>query len=1184
MFVYLSKKIAIPNNTRLNCISWNREQGYVAVGGDEGLLKVLKLEAAAQGGQARGGLAAPSNLSMNQTLDGHKASVQVVTWNEAQQKLTTSDRDGVIMVWMLYKGSWYEEMTNDRKKSTVKGMAWTRDGQKICIVYEDGAIIVGSVDGNRIWGKELKGTPLTGVQWSPDGRLLLFSVRSGELHLYDNQGAFVMRLHVQCVSLGPSRSLSIASCVWFSGSAPANRPVLAVLYETGRMQLMRSENDDLPIIVDTQMQAISCQWNHDGAILAVCGMKSSGSDKESNQAMFYSAYGVHLRTLKIPGREVTSLAWEGRSLRIAFGVDSFIYFANIRPDYMWCSFAKTVVFLNADGVTFTFWDTSSNQCFSKSVETPLSVAASVDHCVLAVEAPRLASRDANVAVENNFPDQAMFQLLVCNSMSTTVDSRYIDLWPHFVAMNSSHVAVASKEQFLLWPYRTPKGVSALPSTKARRERRFHVDDTPSGVAEVLNDLDRGGFEVPTATGGTTDPICCIAASDKVLLVGRESGTMQEYSIPHVALLHRHTVPGRAYKIAVNSNSTRAAVIDATGALTTLSLGGREAPGSQLERKDVWAMCWARDNPQLLAIMEKTRMYVLRGADPEEPISCSGYICNFQDLEITGVLLDDIVSGSATPNSADHILQLRVKSLRDTEELLNHVGIAEAKQFIEDNPHPRLWRLLAEACLKKLDLETAEAAFVRCTNYAGLQLIKRLRSIQNENLKRAEVASFFGDFDEAEKLYIDADRRDLAIQLRQTLCDWFRTVQLYRMGPGISDQQMEQAWVEIGHHFAHLRSWESAREYYEKAHHIEGLMEALYQLELYEDLEACVARVPEGSPLLARLGQMLSSVGMCDAAVGAFLRLGDVKSAVNCCVALRQWGAAVELAQKYRMPQIGALLAKHAAQLLQDGRLPEAVELQRKAGRFLDAARLLVRLAEDEVARKADRLLIKKLYVLAGLLTEDHVSVQCSLTGNSRATVMSHLSPEDALLIERIWQFAEGYHFLLLAQRQLKSGLMHSAVLTTLRLREYENVLDAEEIYGLLALASCADRSFGTASRAFIKLEALEALPEPRRVQYEELSVAIFSRHEPTDTQTDRASCFTCEALVADSCASCPHCGTRFPACVASGRALVNPTDAWLCAVCHHLASPGEIATRRSCPLCHGLIGATSSGARDSTDL
>lgn len=72
------------------------------------------------------------------------------------------------------------------------GMCWTADGQQICIVYEDGAIIVGSVDGNRIWGKELKNTSLTGVQWNPDGRLLLFSLKNGEVHLYDNQGSFVV--------------------------------------------------------------------------------------------------------------------------------------------------------------------------------------------------------------------------------------------------------------------------------------------------------------------------------------------------------------------------------------------------------------------------------------------------------------------------------------------------------------------------------------------------------------------------------------------------------------------------------------------------------------------------------------------------------------------------------------------------------------------------------------------------------------------------------------------------------------------------------------------------------------------------------------------------------------------------------------------------------------------------------
>ena len=52
-------------------------------------------------------------------------------------------------------------------------MAWNADGQKICIVYEDGAVIVGSVDGNRIWGKELRGTQLAFVEVASS--ILLFS-------------------------------------------------------------------------------------------------------------------------------------------------------------------------------------------------------------------------------------------------------------------------------------------------------------------------------------------------------------------------------------------------------------------------------------------------------------------------------------------------------------------------------------------------------------------------------------------------------------------------------------------------------------------------------------------------------------------------------------------------------------------------------------------------------------------------------------------------------------------------------------------------------------------------------------------------------------------------------------------------------------------------------------------------
>eukprot|EP00358_Blepharisma_japonicum_P007267 CAMPEP_0202943790 /NCGR_PEP_ID=MMETSP1395-20130829/4356_1 /ASSEMBLY_ACC=CAM_ASM_000871 /TAXON_ID=5961 /ORGANISM="Blepharisma japonicum, Strain Stock R1072" /LENGTH=70 /DNA_ID=CAMNT_0049641711 /DNA_START=310 /DNA_END=519 /DNA_ORIENTATION=+ len=66
-------------------------------------------------------------------------------------------------------------------------MKWTSDGQKICIAYEDGAVIMGSVEGNRIWGKDLP-HQLTHLEWSPDSKVIVLGTQGGEVHIYDSNG------------------------------------------------------------------------------------------------------------------------------------------------------------------------------------------------------------------------------------------------------------------------------------------------------------------------------------------------------------------------------------------------------------------------------------------------------------------------------------------------------------------------------------------------------------------------------------------------------------------------------------------------------------------------------------------------------------------------------------------------------------------------------------------------------------------------------------------------------------------------------------------------------------------------------------------------------------------------------------------------------------------------------------
>ncbi|KAM3874430.1 WD repeat-containing protein 35-like [Diretmus argenteus] len=680
MFIYLSKKIAIPNNIHLKCVSWNKDQGFIACGGDDGLLRVLKLEFQTDDAKLKG-LAAPSKLSMNQTLEGHSGAVQVVTWNEQYQKLTTSDQNGLIIVWMLYKGSWYEEMINDQNKSVVRSMSWNADGQKICILFEDGAVIVGSVDGNRIWGKELKGIQLAHVAWSPDSKILLFGMANGEVHIYDNQGSFIMKMTISCLS-NVTGAVSIAGIHWYAGNegyVELDCPCLAICFDNGRCQIMRYESDENPVYIDTLMNVVSIQWNQCGSVLAVAGsLKSSTSEKEFNIVQFYTPFGGHLRTLKVPGKQMTGIAWEGGGLGIGLAVDSSLYFAYIRPDYKWGYCCSTVVYAytkpERQEYCVVFWDTKNNEKFVKYVKSLMSITTLGDFCILATKADET---------------HRQYVLVLCNSIGTPLDSKYIDIDPLFVTMTKTHVIAASKEAFYTWQYRVAKKLTALEinqvtrTRKEGRERVYHIDSTPAGANE-------GGLDFAKAFAATRDPICCITATDKTLIVGRESGTIHRYSLPSVVLLQKYTLNNRAYYLSLNCNSSRLAIIDIAGVLTLLDLevrvssadssGNQAAAGdpSKFERKDVWDMKWANDNPDLFAMMEKTRMYVFRNLDPVEPIQTSGYICDFEDLEIKSVLLDEIMKDPDRPNE-DYLINFEIRSLRDSHALMEKVGIEDASQ-------------------------------------------------------------------------------------------------------------------------------------------------------------------------------------------------------------------------------------------------------------------------------------------------------------------------------------------------------------------------------------------------------------------------------------------------------------------------------------------------------------------------
>uniref|UniRef100_A0A0K2VJ16 Uncharacterized protein n=1 Tax=Lepeophtheirus salmonis TaxID=72036 RepID=A0A0K2VJ16_LEPSM len=174
------------------------------------------------------------------------------------------------------------------------------------------------------------------------------------------------------------------------------------------------------------------------------------------------------------------------------------------------------------------------------------------------------------------------------------------------------------------------------------------------------------------------------------------------------------------------------------------------------------------------------------------------------------------------------------------------------------------------------------------------------------------------------------------------------------------------------------------------------------------------------------------------------------------------------------------------------------------------------------------------------------------------------------IVDKAWRGAEAYHFLMLAQRQLYAGSVDDAMKTCLHLRTFDDILNEEDIYSLLALSSCANRAFGTCSRAFIKLESIEE-ELGNSNDYGELAMDIFTKHGPKDTRSNRAECANCETMIPDWVNTCPSCQTKFPTCIVTGRPLMNLSKVWSCNTCHHQAYEEDITMKRNCPLCHFLI-------------
>lgn len=130
----------------------------------------------------------------NFNMRGHKVDVKLVRWNEPYQKLASCDSKGLIYVWIKHDGRWSIELINDRG-STVSDFAWSHDGRMAVICYQDGFVLVGSVNGQRYWSHlyDLSTKTITCASWAPNDTFILLGLSDGSLMVLDENGSLLSR-------------------------------------------------------------------------------------------------------------------------------------------------------------------------------------------------------------------------------------------------------------------------------------------------------------------------------------------------------------------------------------------------------------------------------------------------------------------------------------------------------------------------------------------------------------------------------------------------------------------------------------------------------------------------------------------------------------------------------------------------------------------------------------------------------------------------------------------------------------------------------------------------------------------------------------------------------------------------------------------------------------------------------
>ena len=937
------------------------------------------------------------------------------------------------------------------------------------------------------------------------------------------------------------------------------------------------------------------------------------NSKNKSIILFYNVQGELLKRFVCPC-QVNSFSW-GNSSTLALAADKYIYIALAKFKPKWTFLNDTIVFaylISDQKYNIIFLNTSNDTKQVKLVYNLINVISSDFYCAIIQEAKE--KKEYSFMITNNF----------CN----VLDTKLVPIKPILYDMNGQFIVISDSDYVYVLQYRGYYKPPKKGNKKDKDDKNADVINFKNTKYNVpmskldpkymnefcffieseLNPDIEYDYKTFAKTKKTKNPIINISLSSIYLYVAKSNGIINKYNLYTMLLERKFKIDETIKSFGLSPFDKYLWCINNNDYLSIYNIENEKPEKLNYYQKEVWDIKWSEKNDEGdredtldFVILQKNRLYFINNLQVEgEMIKCTDYLAKYINNEVTTVKIEKLNNDRNNDffEGKNYLKIYQNKVLKEFNEILENSQITDLKPALEyasKKPCNTFYSKITKKALEKLDFDSAQTAMLQTGDFEGLEFLKKVKNIEDDELKKAEILEFNNNYDEASNKYNKMGRSDLNLAMNIKLGKWDKVTDMMSKND-VKDENLKIAYNNYADELYEKKEYDKAEEYYTKSGNVHGLVNTYFAKEEYNKAAEMIDVIPKEDEFLEEMGDKFRGLGMCKEAVMAYSKKGNLKKAMETYIENNKWSEAVELSRENDFYNMEQLTNKFGSEFIKNGRKLDLVELFNKANMKLKVNKYLIEIACDMWKLRAKPLIIKKIYVLAALELENYKnSISDSQIDNEehqdnidesklkekeknndknpdkKKTNNNYSSKEIDKILFNSWRGAEAFHYYMLCQSQLYNKKFKEACKTSIRLTLYEKELGSEIVYRLIALCSYLNKSFAICSNALCTLEKLTSVNKYRQDKYEKLAKSIFVQYEPKNVDEKFFKCPNneCKQAVSEYDIYCKNCGMNFNGCVLTGASIFDH-HYFKCKQCHHRTKKSEVkkSTIGNCPLCH----------------